>query len=277
MATGYRYWFGFPLPVYNLPYSYRQFPAGWYICSVGDLVHYLIMHMNDGRYAGTSLISSSGMAELHRPVLSGYVMGWVVENSLISHNGGMPDYGSGLYFDTISHYGVVVAFNANTGYFYTPSYVIAPSILRMLNGGQPIQPVVPDTWYQTMLTVIVVTLSVQIVWIIMSARVLKRWRNLIDRHPKHLVNKILWFGLPLLIELGITFYILSTLQANGRTVFTDFIYQPDITLLAVISLLLALGWGTVRTILSLWILLRQQVRLHQESLHIIKRLISSDD
>jgi len=259
MATGYRYWFGFPLPAYHLPYSYGQFPAGWYICSVEDLAHYLIMHMNEGRYGNKTLISMDGMAELHRPVLSGYAMGWVVEDGLISHNGGLPDYGSGLYFDTTTHYGVVVAFNANTLYFYTPSYVIAPSVLRMLSGGEPIQPVVPDAWYRAMIICLAVTLSVQVIWIILSAYVLKHWRKLGERRPKRLVNRILWLALPLLVELGLTFYILSTFQTNGMTILTNFIYQPDITLLGVISLFLALGWGVVRTILSLRILTRQQV------------------
>ena len=257
MAVGYRYWFGFPLAAYNLPYSYRQFPAGWYICSVEDLAHYLIMHMNEGRYGDNTLISAQGISELHRPVLSGYAMGWVVENGIISHNGGMPDYGSGLYFNPVTHYGVVVAFNANTGYFYTPSYVIAPSVLNMLNGGEPYQPV-PDAWYGIMLPILVITLSIQAIWLVSSALVVKRWMKREDRRPKNKVGILAWLVLPLLLELALAVYILSTLQANGRTVFVDLVYQPDITWLAVVSMCLAVGWGVIRTIMSLRLLLTRR-------------------
>lgn len=264
MATGYRYWFGFPLPAYNLPYTYRQFPAGWYICSVEDLAHYLIMHMNEGKYRGNTLISADGMAELHRPVMGGYAMGWAVEGSLISHNGGMPDYGSGLYFNNSTHYGVAVVFNANTSYFYTPSYVIAPSILRILTGGQPYQPV-PDAQYRIMLPVILGTLLLQIVWVILSAGLLKRWNMQMEKRPKRMVSRILWLLLPLIFELGLAYYIVSTFQTNGNTVLVSYIYQPDLTLLGVISLVLALGWGVTRTVLSLRILDKQPIQRQRGS------------
>ncbi len=258
MATGYRYWFGIPIPADNLPYSYGQFPAGWYISSVEDLAHYLILHMNNGQYGAKTLVSSNGMAELHRPELAGYAMGWVVDGNLISHNGGTPDFGTGFYFDTVTHFGVIVAFNANTGYFYSPAYVIAPSILRLMNGGQAIAPV-PDAWYRSMLMGLSITLIVQSVWIFSSAVVIKRWRHDREMLPKHLAVKLVWLVAPLVIECGLAAYILSTFQANGRTVFTDFIYQPDIILLAVISLFLALGWGLLRSIISVRLLVKQPV------------------
>jgi CubicO group peptidase (beta-lactamase class C family) len=260
MATGYRYWFGYPLPANNLPYSYGQFPAGWYICSVEDLAHYLVMHMNEGRYAGETLISKDGMEVLHQPVLNDYAMGWVVEDNLISHNGGMPDYGSGLYFDTATHYGVVVAFNANAGYFYTPTYVIAPSVLRILSGGQPLS-TIPDAWYRAMLIGLVITLSLQVIWLIVSISLTRRWRQQREKFPKRLLSKLVWLILPLLIELGLTYYIISTFQANGWTVLVRFIYYPDLTLLAVISLFLALGWGVARTIISIQMMIKPKVAL----------------
>jgi len=184
-------------------------------------------------------------------------MGWVVENGIISHNGGMPDYGTGLYFNPVTHYGVVVAFNANTAYFYTPSYVIAPSVLNMLSGGDPYQPV-PDAWYGIMLPILVITLSIQAIWLVSSTLVVKRWMKREDRRPKNKVGILAWLVLPLLLELALAVYILSTLQANGRTVFVDLVYQPDITWLAVVSMCLAVGWGVIRTIMSLRLLLTRR-------------------
>lgn len=258
LAVGYRYWFGFPLAAYNQPYSYKQFPAGWYICSVEDLAHYLIMHMNDGVYAGKRLVSSEGMKTLHHPVLADYAMGWVVEGNLVSHNGATPDYGTGLYFDTATHYGVVVAFNANTGYFYTPSYVIPNSVLHLLRGTQPIPPV-PDAWYRAMLIGLGLTLSLQLIWLVASFTLIRRWSMDRKKLPQYLAGKLVWLILPLLVELGLAYYILSTLQMNGRTVFVGYVYQPDLTLLAMISLCLALGWGLARTVLSVRLMLKPSI------------------
>jgi hypothetical protein len=249
MAGGYRYWFGFPVFAKNLPYSYKQFPAGWYISSAEDLAHFMIMHMNNGVYGGQTLVSAEGMKELHKPALSGYAMGWVVEGSLVSHNGGVPDYGSGLYFDTRTGYGVVVLFNANTGYFYSPSYVIAPSVLRMLKGEAPIQPY-PDPTYRSMVIQLGVALGVQVTWLVASVLVLKHWKANDRKRPK-IIGKVAWIVLPLLIEAVIAYFILYTLTADGRVILVDFVYLPDMTILAGVSFFLALGWGLVRTLLSM--------------------------
>lgn len=249
MATGYRYWFSIPLPAHDLPYSYRQFPAGWYISSAEDMAHFLIMHMNNGMYNGKRLISAEGIEELHKPALGNYAMGWAVDGQLISHNGSVPDYGTGVYFDTDKKYGVVVAFNVNTGYFFSPAYVIAPSVLNLLRGKPAIEPVT-DPFYQTMITAISVAIILQVIWIAGSSLMLKRWQKNADKRPKSLLGKVLWFSIPLLIELGLAYTILSTFRSNSGNIAVAFLYLPDLTLLALISLFLAVGWAALRTILS---------------------------
>ena len=49
MATGYRWWFGFPVPA-TLPFSRAKLPAGFIISSAEDMAHFLIAQMNGGRY-----------------------------------------------------------------------------------------------------------------------------------------------------------------------------------------------------------------------------------
>lgn len=258
MATGYRYWFGYPLPADNLPYSYKQFPAGWYICSVEDLAHYLILHMNNGRYGDKTLVSADGMAELHRPVLNDYAMGWVVVNGIISHNGGVPNYGSGLYFDSNTDYGVVALFNADQGEFYSPVHVIAPSVLEMLDGRQPFLPT-PDTWHNIMIPALAITLILQVVWFLLSAWAIRRWGNNRRNQPKYLVTKLIWLIVPLIFELGLAYYIISSFRAQGGTVLTAIITQPNIVSMALISFALAIGWGLTRTILSMRLLVSTRV------------------
>ncbi len=261
MATGYRYWFGYPMAVRSLPYSYAQFPAGWYVCSVEDLAHFLIMHMNNGIYGGKELISPAGMSELHRPALNGYAMGWAVESDLISHNGAVPDYGSGIYYNPSTKTGVVVEFNVNTGYFFSPAYVIAPSVLRIIEGNPVIQPAI-DQQYRTMAIGLGVTLIIQVVWIILSAWLLRRWNSTGESHPKSLMGRITWFGVPLLFELGLMYFILAALLANGRTIAVAYIYLPDVTVLAGISFLLAFGWGCIRTVIGIRLLRRSKEHTH---------------
>lgn len=246
LAVGYRYWFGLPVPAYHLPFSYRQFPAGWYLCSAEDLAHYLVLHLNEGRYGSAQLISPEGMAALHTPALEDYAMGWVVSDGWISHNGGVPDYGSGLYMDPANGYGVVVLFNANTSYFYTPSYVIAPSILRLLTGQEPYAPV-PDAWYRGVLIQLGSLFVLQTAWFAGSLLSLKRWRREPGRRPRKMAGILLRVVLPLLLELGMAAFLFSNVSANGRTVVTSFIYQPDVVSLTLLMLLWILVWGLART------------------------------
>src|SRR3977135_524447 len=66
MATGYRWWFGVPIPAY-LPQPAATVPAGDLISSAQDMAQYLIAQLNDGPYLDTAVLSSSGIAQLHDP------------------------------------------------------------------------------------------------------------------------------------------------------------------------------------------------------------------
>jgi CubicO group peptidase (beta-lactamase class C family) len=41
-------------------------PTGLISSSADDMAHYLIAHLNKGRYRGRSAVSPAGLAELHR-------------------------------------------------------------------------------------------------------------------------------------------------------------------------------------------------------------------
>ena len=96
LATGYRYWFNHPIAFSRQPYPRGCFPSGFMISSAEDLGHWLIAHMNNGLYHGTAVISSNGMAILHRPDLNNYAMGWEVRPDALEHGGHLSCFGSYL-------------------------------------------------------------------------------------------------------------------------------------------------------------------------------------
>ena len=115
MASGYRWWFGIPVPR-NTPYHRAELPAGYLIASAEDMSHYLIAEMNDGRYGDSSVLSPRGMALRHtEPSIKGYGYGWEFAQSngrtLINHDGGTTNYQTSLFFDPRSRVGVYMAIN----------------------------------------------------------------------------------------------------------------------------------------------------------------------
>src|SRR5690606_28424342 len=66
IATGYRYWFSWPLP-FDAPYPRRMTPSGFLISSAEDMTHYLIAQLNDGTYGKQQLLSPQGIATMHMP------------------------------------------------------------------------------------------------------------------------------------------------------------------------------------------------------------------
>ena len=50
LAMGHRHWFSLPFPAPNLPIPHGSLPSGQLISSAEDMAHYLIAHLNGGRY-----------------------------------------------------------------------------------------------------------------------------------------------------------------------------------------------------------------------------------
>ncbi|MCL5070513.1 MAG: beta-lactamase family protein [Actinobacteria bacterium] len=250
LATGYRYWFGFPIHTHNLPYSYRHFPAGWYISSTEDLAHFLMLHINDGIYNKQRLVSAQGIYELHHPALENYAMGWVVKDEFLSHNGSVPDYGSTFGIDTKNKIGVVVLFNVNTGSFDERLYSIEPNIMNIMNNTELISPN-KNSFFLPRFIGLLILIVLQIIWVIMSARRLKLWARGFIKIPLKFFPFLFKVGLPLIIELILVFFLLYNLQLNGMTILTSILYQPDLSILTLFSAFSALIWGILRTVLSI--------------------------
>jgi len=146
IAVGYRWWFGFPLPA-SVPYLADALPAAFLISSAEDMAHYLIAHLNGGRYSGVSLLSPAGIAELHRPqaeITAGnaYAMGWHVEShdgvTLLRHGGETANWRGEMVLLPERQIGIVLLANANNGLVAQLGLDrIAPGVVRLLLREQP--------------------------------------------------------------------------------------------------------------------------------------------
>ena len=134
MATGYRYWFGFPVP-FDAPYLQDQLPAGYIISTAEDMSHYLAMYLNGGRYHGKVLLSAAGIAQMEQPAVkvaadTAYGMGWFVTTwggvDAFYHGGDVPNFHSAMVLVPHGNWGIIILENVNN-----TSPLISPRLLTI--------------------------------------------------------------------------------------------------------------------------------------------------
>lgn len=126
LATGHRFWFGFPVASPSAESPIGSLPAGQLISSAEDMAHYLIAQLNGGRHGDATILSADGIAEMHRPVaevkvmgmsMGRYAMGWFIEdrgNARIAwHDGVVQDFFSYMAIVPDQHRGIVLLLNAD--------------------------------------------------------------------------------------------------------------------------------------------------------------------
>ena len=157
MATGYRWWFGVPIPA-DLPQSAATVPAGDLISSAQDMAQYLIAQLNDGRYLETAVLSSSGIAQLHDPAAPmdpdgahgiAYGMGWAISSvgePSVWHSGDNANFHSDMTLLPAQDLGVVVLMNVNGNFSIATNAegVIAQGVQQLLLGHEA--PAVSGFW-----------------------------------------------------------------------------------------------------------------------------------
>ena len=148
LASGYRYWFGFPV-AFDAPGHGGTVPAGGIISTAEDMSRYLAMYQGGGRYHGQVVLSPAGIAEMMQPgppqkrgafAGAGYGMGWFtgpwggVDASY--HPGDEPGAHAGMALVPQGNWGVVVLFNVGTHGGALPGLLaIEQSVTGMVAGG----------------------------------------------------------------------------------------------------------------------------------------------
>jgi len=248
-----------------MPYTRAQQPSAGIISSAEDLAHYLVAHLNGGRYGNNQILSAESVEALHTPAAEidnpdlHYAMGWVAwrfreavadETAApplaLSHGGEwlgfrhimllVPEHDLGLVWLTSGHDPTIGSAADNVAFdvallamgFEAQNYRPQEDILRRNER----------------------LLGVTTFLFLLAAAFVAVWRL---RGPLSRRDRWLFAGLTVL-DLALVLYILNyRLFESNTSVRHDLRFAPDLTLMSLVVLGLAAGWGSVR---SLWALRR---------------------
>ena len=259
LAVGHRYWFGVPVAAPDMPFPSSGLAAGGLVSTSEDMAHYLIAHLNGGRYGDTRVLSGAGVDELHRRVaeqrvmgaaVTGYGMGWFVNEvaglHVVSHGGNVPDFSSFVGFLPEQGKGVVLLVNSDHGFPFILTEV-GEGLLALL-GGRDAPPIRLGSLPWLMRASLLIPF-VQLAGVLATLRRVRRLRSDPIRHPSGsgvCVRHVLLPLIPNLTLAGIVGYLTST----GLLRFMR-LYMPDLFWIARISGGFASVWSLARTALVL--------------------------
>jgi CubicO group peptidase (beta-lactamase class C family) len=261
MATGYRYWFGVPLPA-HLPYHRGELPAGFVISSAENMAHYLIAHLNAGRYRAAQILSPSGIAELHRPAVAlmgtpdiFYGMGWYIMATngvpTVRHVGETGNYHANIVLVPEGGWGIVLLMNGNSAFLgHARIEGIAVGVTSLLVG-RPLPEAAP--FYDTIVFYIIVLgiAVLQVVGIIRSVGKLRRWRAHPAQRPQGWRGMVWHVVVPLALNLIPAVLFLVVVPSLFGPLSLLIYVSPDLGYVMLVSGLVGLGWSVLRTVLAL--------------------------
>jgi CubicO group peptidase (beta-lactamase class C family) len=152
LAVGHPLWFGFPVATPDLPMPSASIASGQLIASAEDMGHYLIAHLNGGRYGEAQILSPAGVDALHTGAIDAsaggvrqqYAMGWYVARlggtRVDSHTGMAPDFYTYMALLPEQKKGVVLLINANHFTGELTLTEIGTGVAALL-AGQPTPPI----------------------------------------------------------------------------------------------------------------------------------------
>jgi CubicO group peptidase (beta-lactamase class C family) len=264
MATGYRYWFGFPVPA-DLPFDRGNLPAGFVISSAEDMAHYLIVHLNGGRYGEAAILSPAGIAELHRPAVPVegtdifYGMGWYIAPTngvpTVRHVGETANFHANLVLVPEGEWGIVLLMNGDSAFLGRSRIEeMVTGVTSLLVGRTPpaATPLYEELFFYFLTLGI---LFLQIIGIIRSVKLLRRWRTQPERRPRGLLRAVWHVVPPLVLNLIPAFlFLVFVPQLFGLSLPGTIYRAPDLGYVMAVSSGIALAWSLVRTGLALFTL-----------------------
>jgi CubicO group peptidase (beta-lactamase class C family) len=276
LAQGYYSFFGFPIP-YEIPFVRGSVPGSFVASSAEDLGHVLIAHLNDGRYGSNRVLSAAAMAQLRTPLVhpdrwNGYGWGWwsyplwdaghLVDGSttsryevpvMLEHGGELATYAAGMLLLPEEGIGVAIVMNLNDEATPSRFYQIHPGIAQILLGGEPrllMSYEDPLSQYgKLILGAATMLMALGFVW---ALRRIRRWRHNPASAPNGRSGLLRNVVLPLMVDLGVTAFAWWLVLSRSPTRDIPVILRlaPDVGLSLVLIALLGVGWGLLRTALT---------------------------
>lgn len=255
LAMGHRYWFGYPFPAPHLSIPPGSLPSGQLISSAEDMAHYLIAHLNEGRYCGKQILSGTGIDELTRGAaeinemglsLGSYGMGWISqqtgETRIVSHSGIVPDFGAFMALVPEQKKGMVLLYNANHAMMKMTFDEMGMGAAQRLAGERPTRTIF-GALHLGMRAMLLIPI-LQIVGVIATLRLIRRWRA----NPEHRPSRgLMWrqhILLPLIPNLLAALTLVPVLSKMRGWVR---LFMPDFSWIAWISGGFAVIWAFLRT------------------------------
>lgn len=259
LAMGHRYWFGHPIPAANLSVPPASLPSGQLISSAEDMAHYLIAHLNGGRYGDAQVLSPAGIDEMHRPAakinemrmsLSYYGMGWISqgtgEKRFVWHSGIVPDFGAFMALVPEQKKGFVLLFNVNHAMTKLTFDEMGMETARLLAGETSASKRSNSPLWLMRGMLLIPTL--QVITIAGTLQKLRRWRMEPETRPQ---RERMWgrqLLSPLIPHLSIALTLIPML---GKMRGFIKLFMPDYSWIATICGSISLVWSFLRTGLTL--------------------------
>jgi CubicO group peptidase (beta-lactamase class C family) len=256
LAVGHRHWFSLPFPEPDIPIPAGSLPSGQLLSCAEDMAHYLIAHLNGGRYGGRHILSEVGVAELHRGaaewremgILVGYYgMGWVSQEiereRIVSHGGNVPNFSAFMGLVPGQKRGVILLLNADPYGLPAITEEIGMGVSALLAGQEP--PPIKLDFIQWIMRLLPLIPLLQAVGVFATLRMLRKW----ERDPATRPGGGRLWGqhilLPLIPNLTLA-GILVYLQTSCVIHFLK-LFMPDLAWVARISGGFAAIWVFLRS------------------------------
>ena len=260
LARGHRHWFSLPFPAPELPVPLGSLPSGQLISCTEDMAHYLIAHLNGGRYSQVQILSAAGIAELHRGVaeqlvfgksVGAYGMGWfevdLGQTKTFSHGGNVPDFSGFMGLVPEQKRGMVLLLNADPYGLPFITEEVGMGVTALLAEQQP--PPIQLDFIQWIMRLLPLLPLLQLAGVVATLRLSSQWRRDAALRPD---GGRLWgryLLLPLLPNLALA-ATLAYLKSSGLLGFMH-LFMPDLAWTARISGGFAGIWAFLRSALIL--------------------------
>lgn len=261
LAAGHKYWFGQPRPT-TLPYPRGLLPAGFLVSSAADMSRYLLAHLNGGQSGEWRILSPDGVAELHNPTISlgepgaWSGMGWGVIDAdgvrVLQHDGNAGNYRADMYLLPESGWGFVLLMNASDAFQQSATRNIGRGIATLLLGQEP-QAVARNPLAQLVYGAILAVVWLELLGVVLSIRTLWRWRA---APPRRALGRHVLLPLAGNVLVGVLLLVVVPAALFGGSLSGAVFTAPDLGYTLLLVGWLALGWGLLRTLLALRLLVR---------------------
>lgn len=260
LAAGHRYWFGHPVVASDLPFPGSHLAGGYLMASAEDMAHYLVAHLNGGRYNDARVISEHGMARLHEPVVeispgNNYAIGWYAGDwegrEIISHGGILPHFHADVVIVPDAHLAVAVLVNADSPIYGGAIRELAWNVTRILLSKQP-QPPSHKMRYLGPLICLALIALLQVAGIAYTVCLLRRWSRHEGTRPRTWKSICCYVVLPILTNGALAVGLLLVLPMAFETTLSAFIlFVPDVGWFAIWCASVAGVWCVVRSTLAI--------------------------